>query len=513
MKKITLTILGLMFELILVAQPTIQWQKTYGGSYFDQAFSIEQTSDEGYIVAGNTGSTDGNVLGNHGGYDFWVLKLANEGTIQWKKALGGSNNDWPYCIQQTIDGGYIVVGSTQSNDGDVSGYHGGIDGWVVKLSATGSLEWQKTLGGSGWDGLWSVRQTSDHGYIVVGKSNSLDGDVSGNHGELDCWVAKLNSTGMIIWQKSFGGSNWDLAYAVKQTTDGGYIIASETASYDGDILEQHGNIDYWLIKLTSEGDIAWQKTYGGLQADIPGDVEQTIDGGYIVTGISGSHNSGDVTGHHGLFDYWVVKVSALGEIEWQKALGGTGLDYGESIIQSANGEYVVFGSTDSVDGDLTDTNGGTDYWLLGLSALGNIVWQKRLGGTKADEGYAVRQTNDNGFILAGAAWSTDGDVSGVKGYNDFWIVKLSPENTSATQSPQALLSIAPNPASTAITLQIPSADHILQISISDLLGRTLSRQTIANGGQADVSSLPSGLYLVSAATESGQLYVGKLLKG
>ncbi|MHA1651797.1 MAG: hypothetical protein ACTSYB_16515, partial [Candidatus Helarchaeota archaeon] len=192
---------------------------------------------------------------NHGGYDFWVVKLSSTGVIEWQKCLGGSNNDWVYSVQQTADGGYIVAGFTVSNDGDVSGNHDGedfCDFWVVKLSSTGVIEWQKCLGGSNYERAYSVQQTADGGFIVAGETKSNDGDVSGNHGGYDFWVVKLSSTGVIEWQKCLGGINDEGAYSVQQTADGGYIVAGYTDSNDGDVSGKHGvcACDFWVVKLS-----------------------------------------------------------------------------------------------------------------------------------------------------------------------------------------------------------------------------------------------------------------------
>src|SRR5690606_33017833 len=163
----------------------------------DAANSIQQTADGGYIAAGSSSSNDGDVTGNNGDDDFWILKLNTTGNIEWQKSMGGSANDRPYSIQQTEDGGYIVAGSSSSNNGDVSGNHGNTDYWVVKLNTVGEITWQKSLGGSSLDIARSIRQTADGGYIVAGNSRSLDGDVTGNNGEFDYWVVKLNSSGTI----------------------------------------------------------------------------------------------------------------------------------------------------------------------------------------------------------------------------------------------------------------------------------------------------------------------------
>jgi Secretion system C-terminal sorting domain len=501
-----------LFGFGLFAQPTIQWQKCIGGTDYDQGNIIQKTTDGGYIDGGLTYSDDGDIEAFNGLVDYFVVKLNSLGSIEWTQTLGGSNDDRAYTIIQTSDGGYIAAGLTQSDDGDVLGFHGDKDAWVVKLNNEGMIEWQKSLGGSGWDEARSVIEATDGGYAVAGRSSSIDGDAEGNHGLSDFWVVKLTSTGTIEWQKSYGGSNEDLARSIKQTSDGGYILAGATKSTDVDVSNNNGNVDFWIVKLGYLGAIEWETALGGLGADYAGDIIE-VSNGYVVCGYTGSGNTGDVTGHQGLFDYWIVKLNKSGALVWQKTYGGSDGDWGRSIIQTSDGMYVVAGETKSKNGDVVGNNGIQVAWVLKLDTLGELIWKKPLGGTQGEGGLSIVETNDLGLCLAGYAWSNNGDVSGNHGEQDMWIVKLSPETTSATHSPQALLSIAPNPASTAITLQIPSPDHILQISISDLLGRTLSRQTIANGGQADVSSLPSGLYLVSAATESGQLYVGKLLKG
>jgi len=186
-------------------------------------------------------------------------------TIQWQKSLGGPSTDKALCIQQTTDGGYIAVGYSNSANGDVTGYHGGTDGWIIKIDALGILQWQKALGGSGYDAIQSIQQTSDSGYIVAGLTLSNDGDVNGNHGSYDYWIIKLNSNGVIQWQKTLGGTDSEKATSIKQTSDGGYIIAGFTLSNNGDVSGNHGNgnYDYWIVKLYSNGSIQWQKSLGG----------------------------------------------------------------------------------------------------------------------------------------------------------------------------------------------------------------------------------------------------------
>jgi hypothetical protein len=405
--------------------PAIEWQKCLGGTADDFANSIQQTSDGGFIVAGETRSNDGDVSGNHGKSDAWVVKLNSLGDILWKKCLGGTGNDYARSIQQISDGGFILTGYTNSNNGDVSGNNGYYDAWVVKLNSSGDILWQKCLGGTYDDYARSIQQTSDTGFILAGYTFSNDGDVSGNHGFSDAWVVKLNSSGDIIWQKCFGGTNEDYAYSIQQTSDSGFIVAGYTFSNDGDVSGYHGYFDYWVVKLNSSGDIEWQKCLGGTYYDYAYSIQQTSNGGFIVAGSTNSNN-GDVSGYHGYFDYWVVKLNSSGDIEWQKCLGGTNNDYANSIQQTSDGGFIVAGYTESNDGDVSGYHGGDyDAWVVKLNSSGDILWQKCLGGTIDDRAYSIQQTSDGGFIVAGFTVSNDGDVSGNHGASDAWVVKLN----------------------------------------------------------------------------------------
>jgi len=327
-------------------------------------------------------------------------------------------------IQQTSDGGYIVAGQTQSDDGDVSGYHGEGDAWVVKLNSTGSIEWQKCLGGTSGEGAYCIQQTEEGGYILAGPTTSNDGDVIGNNGSKDFWVVKINNIGSIEWQKCLGGTMDEYPNSIQQTSDGGYIVAGQTQSDDGDVSGNHGDWDMWIVKLNNTGDITWQKCLGGTEHERANNIQQTTDGGYIIAGHALS-NDGDVSGNHGETDYWIVKIDDLGDNEWQKCLGGTSYESAESIQQTSDGGYIIVGSTDSDDGDVSGNNGFSDYWVVKINNLGDIEWQKCLGGTGQERARAIQQTTDEGHIIAGYTDSNDGDVNGNNGASDFWVVKLN----------------------------------------------------------------------------------------
>ncbi len=538
-----------LFAAVCLAQPTIEWQKCLGGSDDDEAHSIQQTSDGGYIVAGYSWSNDGDVSGWHDCRDYWVVKLNSSGDIECQKCLGGSDYDEAYSIQQTSDGGYIVAGYSSSNDGDVSGWHEGYDSdgnptydyWVVKLNSVDDIVWQKCLGGSDYDKAHSIQQTSDGGFIVAGYSSSNDGDISGHHGSTgypyyDYWIVKLSSSGDIEWQRSLGGSARDEAYSVQQTSDGGFIVAGYSYSNDGDVSGNHGmpgSPDYWVVKLNSTGDIVWQKCLGGSGYDEAASIQQTSDGGFIVAGYSYS-NDGDVSGNHGRGDYWVVKLDSAGTIVWQRSLGGSDEDWAASIQQTSDGGFIVAGWSDSNDGDVSGHHGMMDYWVVKLNAAGDIVCQKSLGGSANDDATSIQQTSDGGFIVAGYSYSNDGDVSGYNDWGDYWVVKLSPEegisdDNNGLQPLAYTISAYPNPfnSSCAITLSginkgacslvdgtveiydlrgnVVATPYSLRLSVPLNKGdRNRASAKVSGGSDQGVyiwhpdKSTPSGIYLIKA---------------
>ena len=515
MKKTGCFLVFFSLVTFLHSQPSIQWQTTLGGSLYDEARAVQQTTDGGYFITGHTVSDNGDVVGNHGYNDFWAIKMDSFGMVQWKKAYGGSNHEWVNDGQPTSDGGYVLTGFTESNDGEVSGNHGDKDMWVVKLDSDGNIEWQKCLGGTNWDEAWDILQTPEGGYILAGISYSTDGDVSGNHGASDYWIVKLSPTADIEWQKCLGGSDYDDAYTITLTNEGGYIIAGESQSTDGDVEGNSGGLAAWVVKLNFEGKIEWQRALGGSGLDRANEILQTREGGYVICGQTSS-DDGDVVGNHGGYDLWVVKLDEIGGIEWQKALGGTNEDYGQGIHQTNDGGFVAIGFVHSTNGDVTGNHGSTDLWIVKLTEEGGLQWQKAFGGTLQERGYSIKQTSDEGYILAGEAWSNNGDVTGVLGKTDIWIVKLSPESSPTTEFSSSPLQIFPNPAHHSISLQIPTQESSANVIISDLLGRECSRQTISipelSAGSLNITALYPGFYLVTATTSAGKIFSGKFWK-
>lgn len=414
--------------------PAIEWENSFGGSAQEKGNYALQTADGGYIIAGLSNSVDSDVIDNHGNNDQWIMKLDGLGNVQWKKSYGGAGDDRAAFIQLTSDGGYIVAGTSDSTDGDVTGNHGNFDFWIVKLTSEGAIDWQKSLGGSLEDRADWILQTTDGGYIVCGHAASADGDLDGNQGSNDYWIVKLTSAGDIDWKKSYGGSGDDQAYCIQVTSDGGFIVAGYSSSTDGDVSGNNGGEDFWVLKLNSTGDKEWEDSYGGAQDEEAFTVLQTTDGDYVVAGVSYSAD-GDVQDHHGSTgnqDYWVIKLDGSGNLLWEKSLGGTDKDGCQGAILTADGGIVVTGNARSHDGDVQENKGLADYWTVKLQTTGEIEWQKNYGGAGIDLAGDIQPTDDGGFIVIGLSNSVDGDVSGNNGQNDYWVVKLFP---AATQIP------------------------------------------------------------------------------
>jgi len=355
----------------------IEWEKCLGGSNADHAYAIEQTIEGGFILAGSSYSNDGDVSGNHDAstQDYWVVKLDSVGNIKWQKCLGGSTEDWATCIQQTIDGGYIVAGMGGSNDGDVSGNHGAGDYWVVKLDTMGNLLWQKCIGGSGSDYANSIQQTTDGGFIVAGNSYSNDGDVSGHYGSTsysDYWIVKLDSSGNIEWNQDLGGSDDDRAFSIQQTIEGRFIVAGYSLSHDGDVSGNHGDGDVWIVKLTAGGNLIWQQCLGGSSFDEAYSIRQTTYNLYIVAGRTYS-DDGDVSGNHGEYDFWIAMLDYFGDIKWQKCLGGNDWDEAYSVEQTADGGFIVAGDSYSDNEDVSGNHGSNDCWVVKLFSCSDSV--------------------------------------------------------------------------------------------------------------------------------------------
>ena len=361
-----------------------------------------------------------------------AINIGSIGEIESIITLGGSDNDSGQSVIATTDGGYAILGFTQSNDGDINDkLDESFDYWVIKCNAQNTIEWQKTYGGSDNDRGQTIIQTQDGGYAIVGSSASADGDVTENHGAQDFWLAKLDVQGHLSWQKSYGFQGNDIGISVIQTNDSGYLLtgvldvtASGGQGNTSRHTQRHAGGDYWAIKVDASGSLEWSRYFGGNFTDTPEGIVQIEDDGFIIAGGSDSEDT-DISSNIGSYDFWVIRIAADGDLVWEKSFGGEEIDEAKAMTRSSDGNFVILGETRSNSVDVSSNNGAADLWLIKISAQGNLIWEKSLGGSSFDVGRAMSITQDNGFLLAGSSRSSDGDVSENKGQNDAWAVKVN----------------------------------------------------------------------------------------
>ncbi|MFA6551337.1 MAG: hypothetical protein WCV41_02285 [Patescibacteria group bacterium] len=369
---------------VLLEAHAVEWDRAIGGTGNDQAYSVQQTFNGAYIIAGLTNSF------NVGFYDVYLVKMDSEGSLLWAKTFGGAGYDQAYAVRQTSDNGYIVAGVADSFGA------GFADVYVIKTDTDGNLLWQKTFGGADSDCAYAVQQTSDGGYIIAGLTDSFGA------GKSDAYLVKTDTDGSPLWQKTFGGAGVDDADSVQQTSDGGYIVAGKTSSFGA------GKTDIYLFKTDAAGNLLWEKTFGGSDIDDANSVQQTSDGGYIVAGKTSSFGSGETNAY-------LLKTGADGNLLWAKVFGDADDSSSSSVRQTADGGYIVAGETKSFGAKTVDV------YLIKTDINGNLLWQKIFGGASIDRSASVQQTSDDGYIVAGETNSFG------FGNFDVYLAKIAPE--------------------------------------------------------------------------------------
>ncbi|WGF93768.1 T9SS type A sorting domain-containing protein [Aequorivita marisscotiae] len=515
-RNILVSLVLALITISLYAQdPNILWQRTIGGSEYDSFTSMGNTMDGGIIIGGYSESdaSGDKTEDSNGSIDYWILKLDSAGSIEWQNTIGGNWADWNPQISQTSDGGYILGGYSDSNISgdkteDTNGYY---DYWIIKLNSTGNIEWQNTIGGNYDDQLRSFIQTSDGGFLAGGNSNSnISGDKTEDAiGLNDIWIVKLDSMGEIEWQNTIGGDDEDWVDSIKQTLDGGYILAGFSYSnISGDKTENsQGSSDCWILKLDSLGQIQWQNTIGGSSGDRASSVILANDGGYLIGASSDSNISGDKTEDSlGGSDSWIIKLDENGNILWQNTIGGDQTDGLTALISDSNNGYLIGTySYSNISGDKSENSlGESDYWIIKINNLGIIEWQNTIGGNNPDVIMSLSQATNGSFFLGGrSASNISGDkTENSRGGNDFWILKHA-ETLGLEENPfSEAITLYPNPAKN--TLQLNTQDKTIdQVNIYTMTGsKVLQFDVDTVSPTVDVSSLASGVYYL-------QLYSGK----
>ena len=393
------------------------------------------------MALGYSQSVDGDIIDNTEQVNkYWLVKTDSEGSVQWSKTYGGSDDDRGEHLIQTNDGGYLLAGSSTSSDGDVTQNAGFYDHWLVKLDVSGTIQWERSYGFTGSDQLFSVIQTLDGGYFTGGFLDVSASGGAGNdgftgtdstsqeeesravlHGVGEFWGHKLDANGDLVWRRYFGGTNNDRIYQVVEAQDGGLLMVGASESNDFDVSDSRGSYDFWAVRVDASGNLLWEQSYGGSEIDIAYAATASPDGGFLLAGDTRSADQ-DVTNLLGSADVWLVKIDDQGNLQWQTTLGGTNFESARSIIPYNNG-YALTGASRSADGDLTENNGQNDVWVATIDSAGNLIAQLSLGGNNQDFGYGIASTQD-ALIVTGDTQSTNGEITASIGGLDALIIKL-----------------------------------------------------------------------------------------
>ena len=468
LKEIFLTVTMICIINITTAQ--ITFQKTFGGTGVDEGQSVQQTTDGGYIISGATFSYGAGTV------DVYLIKTNANGDALWTKTFGGTGDDLGNSVEQTTDGGYIIAGYTY-------GFGAGIvDVYLIRTNATGDTLWTKTFGGTDQDFGYSVKQTTDSGFIIAGTTRSFGA------GYEDIYLIKTNANGDTLWTKTFGGAGEDIGYSVQQTSDGGYLIGGNSTSFGA------GAKDVYLIKTDVAGNIVWSKVFGGAANDIAQSVQQTSDGGYII---AGGANSFSVS-----TDVYLIKTNANGDTLWTKTYGGTSYDRAESVHQTTDGGYIITGII------LGCSSCPADVYLIRTNATGDTLWTKTFGSTNEDFGFSVKQTTDGGYIIAG--WT----LSFGAGIYDLYLLKTDANGNSGCNestpvtvvtTPSTQVAIPATVVSSGGTLTAP-ATAVGSGGIVSTLCTTVGIQVITTANSFLISPNPTpGNFAIS--------FVGTIMKG
>lgn len=477
----------------------IIWQKCLGGTGIDVLRDMILTSDHCILITGYTTSNDGDVSFNHGVYDGWIVKIDSTGSILWQKCLGGSLDDFMGAIHECPDGSYIIGGSGCSSDGTFNVNYGSLDAWVWKLDMFGNIQWQHNYGGSMAEGVDFITSISGIGYYVLGKTASNDSDVIGNHGDGDLWLFKIDTLGTLLWQRCLGGSSTEDPHGLAFGQDGYLYVNGTTGSNDGDVSGNHNNLDFWLVKLDSLGTIISQHCYGGSGADTNFGMYLNSNSSVFMVGRTSS-DDGDVIGNADPIrdNAWLVKANSNLALTWQKSFGGSYFDEAQSVLELPDKKLIFCGETGSTDGIVTGNHGSRDVWFVQTDSMGNFIRQGCLGSPNMDFSGKIVQFSDSGFYIGGGTEGDGGDVSGFHGGpDDIWVVKFYLGSTTDIVEPEfGSITITPNPVHDQVT--ISGLLNTKKIELLDITGRVVyiseSPQTTT---KIDLSSFPSGIYLFS----------------
>jgi gliding motility-associated-like protein len=451
LKTIFFTFLIFFSKIVIsIAQPSVQWDKTYGGSKYETLNNALKTEDEGFLLIGSTGSPLGGEVTEDGkGTDFWVVRIDSVGNKLWDKRFSAGDDDFTDICHTAIQNteGYLLVGEKNTGvniytDNPIDGHR---EYWIVQIRPDGSKVWEKTYGGNGEDIAFSVVRLPDGNYLIGGHSDSsISGDkTTASKGNRDVWLIKIKPNGDKIWERTYGGTgNDEFPIGMILTKDDNVVFAcGTTSSRTGDISRKlQGSKDYWVVKITpTNGDIIWEKNYGGEDVDEPRNIIELSDGSMVICGNSWSSQFGDKTSdNYGESDYWILKLDSDGKKIWDKSFGGTSNDFAINLDQNKTGSFLVCGQSISLpSGNKEDSlKGAFDFWILYLRESGELIWEKNFGGEFNDVPFKMVKFKDGSYLVCGLSNSNKSfdktemnrdarKVSIDSLSNDIWVVKLN----------------------------------------------------------------------------------------
>lgn len=501
MGRIKITMTQLHWVLLLFACesclsqiPNILWSRNYGGYAVDGFGSFILTRDSCFLIVGAT-STD-TISGFSGQSDGWVVKTDLDGKVLWQRCYGGDSIDRLVACIQLHDGNYVLAGTTM---GDITNYHGHIDAWLVKIDSTGNVIWSYAYGGTAYEELSSIVESDNGSIVILGTANSEDGDVSPNGYNMDFWLVKINSNGQILWDKSYGQDGSEFGNSIYKTKDGNYMLCGGASGGMNPVCGQNGNPSFWLVCVDSLGSLLWQRCYGGSRYEEPFKVIESLDGGFVLVGQTISVN-GDISDTTEMsFQGWIVKTDTLGNLEWEKTLGSNGIEKFNSVIATTDTTYLLLGYTNS--NDISGFNGNTDYYLAKLDNNGKVLWEYCFGGTLDEFPHTILQIEPNCYVISGGTESSNGDITTSYGYVDGWLLKFKePTISKILEVGQTNFTLYPNPVNSSITFEkLPTGS---KLTIYNIQGHVYQDIEIKQPKLTlDIQALPAGHYFCKVTND------------
>lgn len=421
-------LVGMVGSVAAFAQPApvpVLWQGTAGGNGFDYARAALIATDGSLVLAGETRSSRLEAVDRGGRLDADVLlaKVNSKGKLLWQATYGGTYTEIGHAIVQTPEGGYLIAGETNSKS-----YTNGLqDFYLVRTNLLGKVLWERAYGGPGKDIAKAAVALPDGGYLVAGESGEPGNDVKSNRGAQDAWVIRVDKEGHLLWEINYGGRGNDNFANAVLADNTSVILVGSTDSQEFDAAGNHGRTDVFVLKINlADGRVIWKRTFGGTQNDEGYGLCKTADGQFLLAGTSFSAD-GNVAKNYGLGDVWVVKFNKVGEITWERTYGGKHSEGANAVQPTYDGYFLVAGTTSSSDGLVTDYKGRYDGWVLKIDARGDLQWQRTAGGSAKDEFLDIVETPSGDYAAIGYTSSTDGDLVGAytRGGSDAYAVGLT----------------------------------------------------------------------------------------